>query len=149
MLSLVMIEKIEWLLRSADLSQRQVAMRLGVSRGSVAAIARGKRSAKQQRSASALQIASKDQHAPQIVPDFDAVPVRCPSCGCRVYLPCLVCHLRKMERDRRAIRRLGCGQNVSRRVPSESSRIVPPDQSDRGVTVSNRRMGAGSVGKSL
>jgi transcriptional regulator with XRE-family HTH domain len=45
MLSLVKIEKIEWLLRSTDLSQRQVAMRVGVSRGSVAAIARGKRSA--------------------------------------------------------------------------------------------------------
>ncbi len=148
MLSLVMIEKIEWLLRSADLSQRQVAMRLGVSRGTVASVARGKRSAKQQRSTGVLPIASKDQHAPQIVPDLDAVPVRCPSCGCRVFLPCLVCHLRKMERSRRAIRCLGRGYDVSRQVPSESSRFVPPDCNDRGMTVSNRRMGAGGAGPS-
>jgi len=137
MLSLVKIEKIEWLLRSTDLSQRQVAMRVGVSRGSVAAIARGKRSAKQQRSASASQNASKDQHAPQIVPDLDAVPVRCPSCGCRVFLPCLVCHLRKMERARRAIRRLGHGHNVICRMSSESSHFVPLDRNDRGTTVPN------------
>ena len=147
MFSLVMIEEIESLLKSTDLSQRQVAMRLGISRGTVAAVARGKHSARRQRSAGVMQPRAEQQRTPQIVPDRDGAPLRCPGCGCRVFLPCLECHLRKLERARLAIRRLGRKHNVSRQALSESGYCLATDRRGRGTTVSNDRMGAGDAGK--
>jgi hypothetical protein len=82
MLAVSVVEQIEGLLREGRLSQRQIAQRLGVSRGSVAAIALGRHRRRPARSAGA---------------DFlfpSGVPRRCPGCGGMVQMPCLLCRIR-------------------------------------------------------
>ena len=84
MLAAETVREIERLLAQEKISQRKIAELLGVSRGTVGAIASGKR------------------------PDYDALfrqnddepdeptgpPERCPGCGGLVYMPCLLCRLR-------------------------------------------------------
>ena len=90
------VAEIRRMLTEGTLSQRKIAGLTGVSRGTVGAIASGKR------------------------PDYETVrppqddeweepagpPERCPGCGGTVYMPCRLCHTRKMgvENGRRAPR---------------------------------------------
>jgi hypothetical protein len=84
--------EIERLLKQGKLSHRAIAARLGVGRTSVGAIATGSRhlygkgTPDENRS---LRIAG-------------ALPQRCPHCGHRVYLPCLVCSTRHFQQVRKA-----------------------------------------------
>jgi len=91
MISPTVVERIRQLLREDGLSQRQIARQLGVSRGTVNAIARGKR---------------PDYEARRRPRPGDIVPpsgpyVRCPICGARVQMPCLACQIRALLRERR------------------------------------------------
>ncbi|MEN6405522.1 MAG: hypothetical protein ABFC77_03525 [Thermoguttaceae bacterium] len=84
MLATPIVVEIQRLLNETDLSQRKIAEVMGVSRGSVASVASGKR------------------------PDYDALraqsttdweepagpPERCPTCGGMVYAPCRLCRAR-------------------------------------------------------
>lgn len=82
------IDRVVHLLGLGRLSQRQIAHRVGVSRGTVAAIADGRRG----------------HHGRQQTNEAEAVRAgRCPSCGVRVYLPCVACRAREFQRrtDRR------------------------------------------------
>jgi hypothetical protein len=88
MLATAVIEKIEDLLVSGGLSQRQIAEHLGVSRGTVNAIALGKR---------------RCQAKPQ-AEDFrfpSGPPQRCPGCGGMAQMPCLLCRVRAIRQRRR------------------------------------------------
>lgn len=85
MLSVAIAEEIDRLLREGKLSQRQIAARLGVSRGSVGAIANG------QRGLHGKETWSENPEAT----DPALLPERCPHCGHRVYMPCLVCRTRE------------------------------------------------------
>lgn len=82
------VVEIQRLLRDAQLSQRAIAARVGVSRGLVAAVAAGRRSpntaAMFERRFAALASAA----------DVAAGYQRCPACGGLVVMPCRLCSLR-------------------------------------------------------
>ena len=82
MLSLSVVQEIDRLLREGQLSQRSIARKLGVSRGIIAAIAKGKR--------------GLHGRETQVEPDQLArseSPQRCLGCGGLVYVPCVLCHV--------------------------------------------------------
>jgi len=90
MLTLKVVQEVERLLLDGKLSQRKIAARLGVSRGSVSAIASGRR---------AIYGKSESEERPPAtgtwIASRGAGTERCPRCGFRVYMPCLVCRTRK------------------------------------------------------
>jgi transcriptional regulator with XRE-family HTH domain len=77
------ISEIRCLLEEGTLSQRSIAARLGVSRGTVSAVALGKRPDYEAR----RRLRGEDLIPPR------GVPRRCPECGRRVQMPCLACYL--------------------------------------------------------
>ena len=89
MLKPEIVLKILFLLKEKKCSQRKVAKIIGVSRGTVSAIALGKR--KLMRSLSAHEDASFI--SPQ------GPPRRCPLCGAKTQMPCLACQLRGRKRN--------------------------------------------------
>jgi len=87
-------------LLAAGVSQRKTAKSVGVSRGTVVAIAQGRRR-------DAFESATDDgcQQA--------SAASRCPGCGGMVYLPCRLCHVRgltslqrRLRQRRRRVRRV-------------------------------------------
>ena len=91
MLSVAVVEEIERLLAAGSLSQRGIARRMGVSRGSVNAIALGKRPDPQ----------TRRRTQEDALPAPSGPPVRCPTCGGMVQMPCLACRLRALDESRR------------------------------------------------
>jgi transcriptional regulator with XRE-family HTH domain len=93
MLPLKCVEEIRRLLDEGELSQRKIATRLGVSRGTVGAIASGRRG---------LYGRESDSESPDA--DLELLPAeRCPRCGGRVHMPCLLCRTRDYEARQRRI----------------------------------------------
>jgi hypothetical protein len=86
MLSQTIILEIDRLLKEGQLSQRKIARRLGVSRGTISAIARGRR-----------RLHGKEPWREK----RSAGPARCPACGYRVYLPCMICRAREYREQYR------------------------------------------------
>ncbi len=76
------VMEIRRLLDSGNHSQRQVARMTGVSRGTVGAIASGRRPDY------LLEPPEKDE------PRSNSPPVRCPGCGGWVYASCRLCRVR-------------------------------------------------------
>jgi Sigma-70, region 4 len=74
-------QEIVRLLHEERLSHRQIATRLGISRGTVNSIARGQSSRRRK--------AALDGDG--CLPTPMSLPHRCPRCGYRVYLPCQIC----------------------------------------------------------
>lgn len=90
MLPRSLVEEVDRLLKERKLSQRKIAAQLGVSRGTVGAIASGRR-----------KLFGKEREMEAMRPLVPlSPPKRCPSCGYHVFLPCLVCGTRAF-RDRR------------------------------------------------
>ncbi len=85
MISTAVIDEIQRLLGEGRLSQRKIARQIGVSRGTVNAIAMGKRIDSARREG-----VSGDGFVP---PRGRAK--RCPGCGGMVKMPCLLCFIRK------------------------------------------------------
>jgi hypothetical protein len=84
--------EVQRLIKLGDLSFRKIARMVGIGRGTVGQIASGKRLAWPDRVRAADNRAYR--HAGPIA--------RCPECGGRVYIPCLLCHVRALKRiDRR------------------------------------------------
>ncbi len=87
MIAPALVEEIRGLLSASGLSQRKIAARLGVSRGTVNAIALGRRA---------------DRATPARQADGLPAPagpaVRCPGCGGRVQMPCLLCYVRAWKK---------------------------------------------------
>jgi hypothetical protein len=82
--STAMVLEIDRLLRAGELSHRKIAARLGVSRGTVSAIASGRRG-----------LYGKDSFE-RVAPTLpSSPPARCKHCGYRVYQPCRICQARK------------------------------------------------------
>ena len=91
MITVYVVNDIRDLLADGNLSQRNIAKQLGVSRGTVSAIASGKRPDYTVR----CRQRSHDDFAP-------TGPVqRCPECGAMVLMPCLACRIRAMKREGR------------------------------------------------
>jgi transcriptional regulator with XRE-family HTH domain len=83
MLALGKVEQVKRLLAQGVLSQRKIALTVGVSRGIVSAIATGRRPD---------YAAGKFERATQALP---LGPVeRCPTCGGMVHMPCRLCGVR-------------------------------------------------------
>lgn len=84
MLAISQVNEIRRLLAGGDYSQRKIARMTGVSRGTIGAIALGRRPDYESR--------SKEE-------DETALPLgplgRCKICGAKVYLPCRLCELRR------------------------------------------------------
>ena len=93
MLAPSLVEKIRCLLWEKSLSQREISRRLGVSRGTVGAIARGTRPDR-----------PRCRPVRQIV-EPGGRPKRCRSCGALVRMPCLRCQLRALRSSVRGNRR--------------------------------------------
>lgn len=86
MLPLATIKEIHLLLEQGELSQRQIAKMLGVSRGTVCAVASGRRG---------LYGTAAD--AEEVGLAFEGTAVRCPGCGAQVFMPCLLCRARELR----------------------------------------------------
>jgi len=108
--SLSVVEEIDRLLKEGQLSQRRIAERLGVSRGTVSAIANGQRG---------LYGRSPEEEGAASGPASPAE--RCPKCGFLVHLPCLVCRTREYRHGRQVLAALAAeaatGRRRRRRLP--------------------------------
>jgi DNA-binding XRE family transcriptional regulator len=87
MIVTAVVDEIRALLAKGELSQRRIAQRLGVSRGTVNAIARGKR----RDQAIRCRAFGTDFALP------NGPPTRCPGCGGKVHMPCLLCRIRAIK----------------------------------------------------
>jgi hypothetical protein len=80
-----LVEQVERMLAEGKLSYRKIARFTGVSRGTIGAIASGRRRIQPRR------ICFWEEEP--VVPDVP--PQRCPQCGGMVYMPCRLCRMRK------------------------------------------------------
>jgi hypothetical protein len=92
MIASEVIREIERLLQRGELSQRRIAAKVGVSRGTVGAVASGEH---------AQRNARRTAHHERFEPPR-GLPRRCPSCGRLVQMPCLACRLQKLAAGRAA-----------------------------------------------
>ncbi len=95
MLALGLVNEIKRLLETRDLSQRQIAKRLGTSRGTVSDVAKGRR-----------RTHTKNANADLSVFSNESELARCPGCGGKVYMPCLRCRICSLKQQQRATRRV-------------------------------------------
>jgi hypothetical protein len=105
MLSLAMVEEIRRLLEEGELSQRKIAATLGVSRGTVGAIASGKRG---------IYGSEPDPENPDLL-SLDLPPERCSGCGAMVYMPCVLCQAQKYIRRRRELAKISLAARFEHR----------------------------------
>lgn len=113
------IDVIRRLLADGKHSQRQIATLTGVSRGTVGAVALGKR----------------DDRLPRPADEWDAPSgpiLRCPGCGGLVYSPCRLCRMRDLKATERADRRQTAGRDLSL-VADARSRPYPADPRRAGL----------------
>jgi hypothetical protein len=103
---LATVIEIDRLLKEGELSQRKIAVRLGVSRGTVTAIASGRRGLHGQDSRHEDESMRKSP------------PERCPRCGYFVSLPCLVCRTRDYRDERKVLRIVPASLRPRRAMPS-------------------------------
>jgi hypothetical protein len=121
MLSAAMVREIRRLLEAGRLSQRQIARKLGVSRGVVSAIALGRRPEDLERRVCQARCAAAQRcergacrctsgSSPTTCPGTSAdvadyyagqLPSRCRGCGGTVYLPCVLCATRAWAQRQR------------------------------------------------
>jgi hypothetical protein len=107
MLALSLVQEIDRLLHEGELSQRKIAERLGVSRGTVGAIARGQRPL--------FGKAPKPDESEERGPSLQ--PQRCRRCGFLVFLPCLVCRTREYRQSGEILRVVAAFRRTSARRP--------------------------------
>jgi transcriptional regulator with XRE-family HTH domain len=93
MLTPELVQQIRQLLEG-KLSQRKIARLTGASRGTVAAIASGKRPDHEGR-----RQACEGEPSPS-----DGPPQRCPQCGGWVFMPCHRCRIERLIRESRVAR---------------------------------------------
>ena len=86
MIARALVEEVRRMLLAGRVSQRKIAQTLGVSRGTVNAIARGRR---RDNFARRRQYEEADGFTPPT-----GMPARCPGCGGLTQMPCLVCYIR-------------------------------------------------------
>ncbi len=90
MLPQAVADEVKRLLVEEGMSQRAVARKLGVSRGTVAAIAHNRRPN--------YELLRKERELDDWQPE--GPPSRCPGCGGMVYQPCRLCYVRSFSQRR-------------------------------------------------
>ena len=99
------VDRIRRMLDQGELSQRGIARRLGVSRGTVNAIALARRP----------DYEAQWRREADEIPAPSGPPRRCPECGAMVLMPCVACGVRAIQdRRRRERRRRAAGNGRSR-----------------------------------
>src|SRR5262245_59550847 len=95
MLPQPLIDEVNRLLATGEFSIRQIAVRTGVSRATIASVANGRR----------REPSPRPFQAPELPPR------RCPGCGAMAVMPCRTCEVRRHQnlvlaelRQRRALR---------------------------------------------
>ena len=106
MLPLSVIQEVRRLIDLGQLSQRQIALKLDVSRGTVHAIATGKRG---------LHGSELETHDAE-TNFYSLPPQRCPGCGARVFLPCVLCRALAYRKQQETLRSLLAIWQVPKRV---------------------------------
>lgn len=86
MLAPTLVEEVRRMLQEGHVSQRKIAQRTGVSRGTVQAIAQGTRPDR-------FRSTDRRESDQGFIPP-EGRPARCPGCGAMVQMPCLLCYLR-------------------------------------------------------
>jgi DNA-directed RNA polymerase subunit RPC12/RpoP len=137
-ITLAMVEVVERMLAQGLVSQRRIAKLVGISRGTVNSIALGRRPR-----ISTPADEFEQQRGPL---------VRCPGCGGKVFMPCLLCHVRQLKardhglqvcahrgssrqpphrhgRDARTCRRSGAQSNRSDTLVASQSQFVVASRS--------------------
>ncbi len=109
MIASAIVDEIKRLLAENRLSQRKISLRLGISRGTVNAIARGTRTDRK---------ACRKQRGYEF-PALSSVAERCPGCGGMVQMPCLACRVRAIKWRRRTSGSI----RADRRRPPETQPI--------------------------
>lgn len=84
MLSLEVVMEVRRLLDAGELSQRKIALKVGVSRGIVNSIANGRRG-----------LHGRETTAQYSSDTQEVIAQRCRGCGAMVYMPCLLCRARQ------------------------------------------------------
>lgn len=99
MISPKIIAEAARLLLARELSQRQIAARLGISRGTVLAVSRQRRSLNLRRVTRSANPRSKQQrrYIERVTLHAARLPERCPECRNLVLLPCQICASRKQR----------------------------------------------------
>jgi transcriptional regulator with XRE-family HTH domain len=100
MIATTVVKEIERLLHDEKLSQRKVALLMGVSRGTIGTIAAGRRPDYEQ-----LRLDRADK-----LPKPEGPSHRCPRCGALVQLPCMACHIRSLTTSGQTIGRFTGGE---------------------------------------
>ena len=103
MIATALVEEVRRMLREGRISQRKIARRLGVSRGTVNAIARGRR-----RDDSA---GGRGREEADFTPPT-GLPRRCPGCGGLAQMPCLACYIRAKKEARQAATSNFCRRSI-------------------------------------
>ena len=109
MISNKVVNEIRRLLKKKQYSQKMIALKMGVSCGTVNSIATGRRHDCSRRKNEGKNSESEDGFMPPT-----GLPQRCPRCGARVLMPCLACHVRALS-ARRLIDRSGADSPRSAR----------------------------------
>jgi transposase len=99
MIDRIIIAEAARLLFANELSQRQIAARLGISRGTVLAISRQRRPLDLQRKQRADHPRTKEERrlAERVTLRAGQLPERCPECRNLVLMPCQICKGRKQR----------------------------------------------------
>jgi transcriptional regulator with XRE-family HTH domain len=122
-----LVEQIERLLAEGKLSHRKIARETGVSRGTIGAIASGKRCVRPQ----TAFLWDDDLLVPE------GPPERCPNCGGMVYMPCRLCRTRTAIATLPALRALVEGRDRQPFVPLGLN--LKPGHRERYEEVRRRR----------
>lgn len=115
MLALPIVEEIQRLLAEGRLSQRKIAARMGVSRGTVGAIANGRRG-----------IWGKENESDDLLFPPESPPERCDRCGYTVVKPCVICSAREYRNRQKALGSLAAATATSQ--PEKQSAPVRSTQ---------------------
>ncbi len=103
MLPLVVVEKVRRMLDERKMSHRKIADKLGISRGTVGAIASGRRG---------VYGREPGQKSPTLC-CLELPPERCSGCGATVYLPCVLCSVRKYQARQNRIQSISMQRRVA------------------------------------
>jgi len=117
MLSTALVKEIYRLLYEGELSHRKIALRLGVSRGTVASIASGCRA-----------LYGSEPSRGYSVPKLR--PFRCPRCGYRVYFPCRICRMRRYRDSQMLLGLLARTNERLKEVSPRSKKLVRKEGQD-------------------